>query len=327
VQALLEVEDLCVQFSARDDKVVRAADGVGFHIHEGESLGLLGESGSGKSVTALSLLRLLPPGGRIVEGRIRFRGEDLSLVPDRRMQQIRGSQIAMIFQEPGIALCPVVSVGSQIADVIATHRGWPKDRCRKEAEQLLSVVGLPEPKSFFPAFPHQLSGGQLQRVVIALALAGQPKLLIADEPTTALDMKLQHEVLMLVQELRKSMRMSVLWITHDPDVLRALADRIVVMYAGRVVEVGSAEQILHRPQHPYTVSLLRCAPQTRPTGAALRKQPLPVIAGNVPNLASLPMECRFAPRCPERMDICTEREPGLIQMESGGLVRCFKYGG
>ena len=305
-EPLLRVEDLRIRFCT-DAGPVRAVDGISFEIPRGATLAVVGESGCGKSVTALSVLRLLPePPAEITSGRIEFEGEDLLGVDAARMRSIRGNDIAMIFQEPMSCLNPVYTVGDQVAEAILAHRIASPDDARREAIALLSRVGIPEPGRRIDEYPHQMSGGMRQRVMIAMALACDPKLLIADEPTTALDVTIQAQILELLRKLQAELGMSVLLITHDLGVVAELAQRVVVMYAGAIVEEASVMDLFDRPRHPYTAGLLRSVPSFDAEAEAPRP-----IAGSVPDALHLPGGCRFHPRCPVAMARCEAEEPRL----------------
>lgn len=327
MEALLQVRDLAARFHSGHCSEVLVVRGVSFDLHRGEVIGLLGESGCGKTTTALALLRLLPPDGCVVSGSVRFRGRDLLNCSEEELQKIRGAEISMISQEPGIALNPVLPVGMQIAEVIRAHRQLNRKQRRAEAELLLAEVGLSDTARTYAAYPHQLSGGQKQRVMIAQALACRPALVIADEPTAALDTTVQTKILDLLKELKKRLQLAFLLISHNPATLVGLADRLMVMYAGRIVEEGDTSQVLSSPLHPYTRSLLASMPFPPFHGGLAGKKQLPTIADNPPDPAHLPEGCSFAPRCPERMATCTVREPQTVQTENTRRVECFVYGG
>ncbi len=298
---LLEVDGLTTEFDT-DEGVVRAVDGVGFSVEAGETLGIVGESGCGKSVTALSIMRLLPqPMGQIVGGRILFRGRDLVLEPIERMEKIRGNDIGMVFQEPMTALNPVHTIGRQLTEGLILHKGLEPREATKEAVDILARVGIPAPDIRMGEYPHQLSGGMRQRVVIAIALACKPALLIADEPTTALDVTIQAQILELIKELQAEMGMSVVLITHDMGVIAQTCDKVVVMYAGKVAETAPVIDLFDHPAHPYTRGLLASIPRldTPP------KSRLAVIEGMVPGLRDLPAGCRFANRCTHAVSACS----------------------
>ena len=308
---LLAVEDLVVEFPGTRGPV-RAADGVSFAVEEGTTLGLVGESGCGKSVTALALLRLVPEPGRIAAGRMLFRGRDLMTLTERQMCAVRGRQIAFVFQEPAAALNPVLTVGTQIAEGLVVHRLMKKKEALAEAARLLELVRIPDARQRVHEYPHQLSGGMLQRVMIACALACKPPLVIADEPTTALDVTIQAEILALLRRLRDELGLSLLLISHNLGVIAAMADRVAVMYAGRIVEEATAKDLFRTPLHPYTRGLLRSMPRPGSSSAAgPRPRRLPAIEGSVPDLARLPPGCAFHPRCPDVMPECREAVPAL----------------
>ena len=321
---VLSVRNLVTSFRT-DRGTVRAVDDVSFDVPEGSTVCVVGESGCGKSVTSLSIMRLLPsPPGRIESGEILFRGQNLLALSEREMRAIRGKKISMIFQEPMTSLNPVYTVGSQIIEAIRLHEPCSRSEARKRAIDMLELVGIPSPETRVDAYPHQLSGGMRQRVMIAMALACQPDLLIADEPTTALDVTIQAQILDLLVRLQKKLGMSIILITHDLGIVAEIADHVVVMYAGRVVEQGSVADIFARPKHPYTRGLLRSVPPIgRPRGDARRPTRLPTIEGVVPDLAKLPKGCRFEERCDEREARCREEEPSLVPAGEGRLSRCF----
>jgi peptide/nickel transport system ATP-binding protein/oligopeptide transport system ATP-binding protein len=320
---LLEVKDLRTQFQTRAG-VVRAVDGVSFQLDEGELLGLVGESGCGKSITALSVMRLVGAPGKIVGGEIRFGGEDLLAASDARMREIRGDDIAMIFQDPMTSLNPVYTVGEQIAEALRLHRKLGRKQARDAAVEAMREVSIPDPGRRADDYPHQLSGGMRQRVMIAMALACDPKLLIADEPTTALDVTIQAQILELIDELRRTRNLAVLLITHDLGVVAEVADRVAVMYTGRIVEESPVAELFARPKHPYTEGLLRSVPKLTEAGVKSAGR-LQTIEGTVPKPTNLPEGCHFAPRCPHRMPRCTEGDLPLYQLEGGVSVRCVLY--
>lgn len=313
---LIKVEDLKTYFYT-DDGTVPAVDGVSFSIEAGKTLGLVGESGCGKSVTSLSIMRLIPPPGKIVGGKIIFEGIDLLELSESEMRRIRGNKISMIFQEPMTSLNPVFTVGSQIAEAIQLHQGLDKNSAMEKAIEMMRLVGIPSPELRAKDYPHQLSGGMRQRIMIAMALACNPKLLIADEPTTALDVTIQAQILELIKELREKLGMSVLLITHNLGVVAETADNVAVMYAGRIVEYGSVRDIFKHPLHPYTWGLLQAIPRLDTT-----RDRLLTIEGTVPDMASLPSGCKFAPRCMFATAECEKTEPILEEITSGHLVRC-----
>jgi peptide/nickel transport system ATP-binding protein len=319
---LLEVEDLRVEFAAPEG-TVRAVDGVSFEIRQGEILGLVGESGCGKSITALSLLRLIAPPGRISGGRIRYRGRDLLSLSEREIRKVRGKEIALIFQEPVAALNPVFTVGSQISEAIRVHNKVGRKKAMEEAVRLLGLVQIPDPGRRIHEYPHQLSGGMCQRVMIAMALSCRPSLLVADEPTTALDVTIQAEILDLLRRLREQFDLSVLLISHNLGVVAESGSRVAVMYAGRIVEEAPVREIFASPRHPYTLGLLKSMP--RLGEGARKKRRLPTIPGNVPDPARREPGCPFAPRCPEVMEVCRRAEPMLLPLPPGRKVSCFLY--
>ena len=317
--ALLEVRGLKTYFFT-EDGVVPAVDGVDLTMARGETLGVVGESGCGKSVTALSIMRLVPPPGRIVAGKITFGGQNLVDLSQEEMCDLRGNRIAMIFQEPMTSLNPVYSVGEQIREALLAHNSTSHAEAGRRSVELLRMVGIPLPEERFRAFPHELSGGMRQRVMIAMALALRPELLIADEPTTALDVTIQAQILELMKELKESERTALLLITHDLGVVAEMADRVAVMYAGEIVEEADVYALFREPLHPYTRGLL----SSIPTLATKRDRRLNVITGTVPNLLRLPPGCRFAPRCPQVMDICRQAKPSLQSLD-GRRVSCWLH--
>jgi oligopeptide/dipeptide ABC transporter ATP-binding protein len=315
---LLSVRDLRTSFFTSDGEV-RAVDGVTFDIEGGRTVGLVGESGCGKSVTALSIVQLLPKGiGRIVGGSLEFNGRDLANLGEEEMRRIRGNEISMIFQEPMTSLNPVMTIGDQIAETVRLHQGASRGEARNRAIEMLRLVKIAEAEKRVGNYPHQFSGGQRQRVMIAMALACTPKLLIADEPTTALDVTIQAQILELIGELQQRLGMAVLLITHDLGVVAERADEVAVMYAGKIVESAKPEIIFSRPKHPYTVGLLNSMPTSRGT-----KKRLEAIPGIVPNPLQWPTGCRFRDRC-GRADLrCAEAQPSLAEIESQHRVACF----
>jgi peptide/nickel transport system ATP-binding protein len=321
VQPLLEVDDLHVEFTTADGPV-EAVAGVSFTVGPEETVAVVGESGSGKSVTALAVLQLLD-GGRISRGRVRFDGRDLAGLDRRSMRKVRGNDIAMIFQDPMTSLDPLYSIGHQIVEALRLHRRMPKKAARERAVELLEQVGMPDPRRRLAAYPHQLSGGQRQRVMIAIALACSPRLLIADEPTTALDVTIEAQILALLHDLQREYRTAMLLVTHDMGVVAETADRVVVFYAGQVVEQGPTAQVLRDPQHPYTAALLAAIPH--PDSAKERQ--LPAIPGAVPALRDMPSGCRFNPRCAMAWDECTSEVPPLYELPGGRTSRCLLHRG
>ncbi len=322
-ERLLEANNLKTYFDT-DEGTVRAVDGVTFHIDKGETLAVVGESGSGKSVASLSIMRLIPqPPGRIAGGEVLFEGQDLLKKSERDMRKIRGNEISMIFQEPMTSLNPVYTVGDQIAEAIVLHQGKSYRQAMIAAAEMLDLVGIPEPSDRVKNYPHQMSGGMRQRVMIAMALSCGPKLLIADEPTTALDVTIQAQILDLMNKLRRDIGMSILFITHDLGVVAEVADRVVVMYAGRAVEEGDVNDIFARPQMPYTLGLLNSIP--RVDRAATHQERLEAIPGNVPNPLFLPAGCSFHPRCRFAIDECQQAVPDLEDTGDGHMVRCIRW--
>ena len=324
---LLQVRGLTVRYRPEGGAEVAAVNQADFTIASGEAVGLLGESGCGKTTLALSLLRLLPTNTCEVRGSILLGETELMGLGESQLRQLRGAMISIIFQEPEIALNPVMRVGDQIAEVIRAHRPWGKRRCLDEAGALLDQLHFTDANRIFNAYPHQLSGGQRQRAVIAQAIACKPALVIADEPTTALDPTVQSEVLTLFIDLKERFQTAFLFISHNPAILAKVVDRILVMYAGRIVEEAETTQILRRPLHPYTAGLMRCVLEWGDEGAFRPRRILPTIPGSPPDPADLMQGCPFEPRCPERMEVCTAREPQEVQAENSQRVRCFKYGG
>lgn len=321
-EKLLEVKNLTTRFRL-DDGVLTAVDNVSFHIERGETLGIVGESGCGKSVTSYSVLDLVAPPGKVEAGEIFFEGTDLRKITHKEMRQICGNDIAMIFQEPMTSLNPVFTVGEQIAEVLRLHQGLSRLDAKARSIELLHMVNIPLPEQRFKEYPHQLSGGMRQRVVIAMALACNPKLLICDEPTTALDVTVQAQILRLIRKLQKELNMSVMLITHDLAVISETADRVIVMYAGRIVEENDGQDIFVHPLHPYTQALLKSIPTAQKAGEALF-----TIEGMVPNLLKKHTGCLFAPRCAYAQERCFQEEPALMKLGDGcegRRVRCFRY--
>jgi len=320
---LLEVKNLKTYYYT-EDGVVKAVDGVDFHVNPGEVLGLVGESGCGKSVTSLSIMRLVDAPGKTVDGQVLFEGRNLQELSKEEMIEIRGDRISMIFQQPQSSLNPVFNVGNQIVEVFQIHEDISKEKAWEKAVELLRLVGIPDPERKAYAFPHEMSGGQAQRVMIAMALALKPHLLIADEPTTALDVTIQAQILDLLRGLRNKMGTSVILITHDLGVIAEMADRVAVMYAGRIVEQTDVRTLFAEPLHPYTQGLIGSVPVLGQV-----QEYLETIPGNVPNLIDLPPGCRFASRCKARekygLKLCTELEPDLISIDGDHTVRCWLY--
>jgi peptide/nickel transport system ATP-binding protein len=315
---LLRVEGLKTHFFT-EEGVVQAVDGVDFVLRRGETLGIVGESGSGKSVTSLSLLRLISRPGRIVAGKVIFDNVDLTGVSEEEIRAIRGDRISMIFQQPTTALNPVFRIGAQIVETLEIHQGLKGEEADNRCIELLGMVGLPDPQRRMRQFPHELSGGQCQRIMIAMALACNPELLIADEPTTALDVTIQAQILDLMRALREKIDTAIILITHDMGVVAEMADNVIVMYAGQVVEYADVKSLFAEPKHPYTQGLLNSMPVLGDV-----RDELEVIPGTVPSLLNPPTGCRFASRCPKRFDKCDEPPP-LLETEDGRKVRCWLY--
>ena len=320
---LLEVKGLRTSFYTRDG-VVRAVDGIDFHVDRGEIMGLVGESGCGKSVTSLSIMRLIAKPGRIEAGEILFDGENLLKLRDDKMRSIRGNRISMIFQQPTSSLNPVWNVGRQVEEVLRIHRGMKGGAARARALELLRMVGIPDPEQRLKAYPHEMSGGMAQRIMIAMALACEPELLIADEPTTALDVTIQAQILDLMRNLRDETGTAIVLITHDLGVVAEMCDRVAVMYAGEIVEQTDVTTLFRQPRHPYTQGLIGSIPVVGEV-----QDELAVIPGNVPNLIDLPTGCRFAPRCltrlAENVELATEIHPQLRPIGPDHAVRCWVY--
>lgn len=323
MEKLLEVKNLRTYFHT-EDGVVPAVDGVSFHIKPGETLGVVGESGCGKSVTSISILRLIPNvSGKIMEGsEILFEGQDLLKLSEKEMRSVRGNDISMIFQEPMTSLNPVMKIGKQLSEVLKLHQKKTPEEARSIAIEMLTLVGIPRPEKIVDEYPHSLSGGMRQRVMIAMALACNPKLLIADEPTTALDVTIQAQILNLMRKLKVEFNASVMLITHNLGVVAETCQRVIVMYAGKVVEEGSVFEIFEEPKHPYTIGLLNSMPKLDGSHNLLDSIP-----GSVPNPLNMPKGCRFEPRCNKAMPICKEKQPELTRFGEERTVRCFLYGG
>ena len=317
---LIEVKKLVTQFSGKNGTVT-AVDGVSFHIKKGETLGIVGESGCGKSVTSMSILRLIPPqSGKIASGEILFKGKDLTRLNQKEIRQIRGNEIAMIFQDSMTGLNPVMTIGKQLVETITAHSKMDKKQAWKRAEEMLMKVGIPSPAQRLKEYPHQLSGGMRQRVMIAMALSCNASLFIADEPTTALDVTIQAQILELMRELIEKDNKSIMLITHDMGVVAEMADEVMVMYAGKEMEYGDVKSIFKHPLHPYTQGLLKSIPRLDQNSA----ERLFNIPGSVPDLSEMPKGCRFCTRCTQAQSKCHEQEPGLYDI-GGQKVRCWKY--
>lgn len=320
-KVLLSIQNLQTFFYTSRG-TVKAVDGISLNIKEGEIVGIVGESGCGKTVAALSILRLLSEPGRIVSGKIVYKGRDLLSLQDKEMRKIRGREIAMIFQEPMTSLNPVFTVGNQIAEAVKLHQKKSRKEAWQEAIRMLGVVAIPDPEKRVYDYPHLMSGGMRQRVMVAMALSCLPSLLIADEPTTALDVTIQEQILDLLKRLKKEFDLSILLITHDFGIVAEVVDRVAIMYAGKIVEESPVKAIFKDPKHPYTQGLLQSIPGR--TGDAPKKR-LKTIEGNVPELLNLPGGCTFAPRCPSAMDRCREKFPEPIKLEENRKVSCYLY--
>lgn len=318
---LLKVRNLHTHFFTKYG-VARAVDGIDFEVRLGETLALVGESGSGKSVTGLSIMCLIDEPGRIVEGEIHLGGVDLLKLSDKEMDAIRGSRISMIFQEPMTSLDPVYRVGTQIGEVLRIHKKLSRREAFERAAELMDKVGIPDPESRYSAYPHELSGGMRQRVMIAAALACKPELIIADEPTTALDVTIQAQILDLINLMKREIGSAVLLITHDLGVVSQVADHVAVMYAGRILEIAPVGKLFVAPRHPYSKGLLACIPDI--DHESENRRMLPALQGTVPKLYAIPKECRFRDRCPNEFEPCT-KEPDLIQVDEDHVVRCWLY--
>lgn len=316
---VLEVRNLQTSFST-DKGEVRAVDGVSFDVPKGKTIGIVGESGSGKSITSLSILRLLAENGKIKAGEVRYKGEDLTKASEKRMRELRGNDISMIFQEPMTSLNPVYTVGQQISESLIAHKGMNKKQAMVRSIELLKLVGIPSPEKRVKAYPFELSGGMRQRVMIAMSLACDPEILIADEPTTALDVTIQAQILELIKELQDRLGMSVIFITHDLGVVAETCDYVAVMYAGQVVEYSDIRTLFKKPKHPYSIGLLNSLPRHD-----IDQEKLVPISGNVPSPHEMPTGCRFAPRCPAATDLCRAEMPELMTDGEGNQVRCWIY--
>lgn len=319
-ETVLEIKDLCVEFNTMEG-TVKAVDHLSYTLHKGEKLGIVGESGSGKSVSSLSMMKLIPnPPGRITHGEILYHGQDLVLKSEREMQKIRGNEISMIFQEPMTSLNPIIKCGKQIAESLELHRGLKKKEAMEEAVRMMKAVGIANPEARAHEYPHQMSGGMRQRVMIAMALACRPQILIADEPTTALDVTIQAQILDLIRDLNESMGTSVVFITHDLGVVSELCDTVIVMYTGHIVEQAPANELFESPKHPYTKGLLSAIPRI-----TKEREPLSTIEGMVPNPTERLTGCSFAPRCPYAAERCRQEAPDMAELGGGRQVRCWLY--
>jgi peptide/nickel transport system ATP-binding protein len=319
---LLDVRNLRTSFYSGDG-AVHAVDNVSFNVRRGEAVALVGESGCGKSVTAMSIMRLVTPPGKITAGAISFKGRDLSKLSEREMRDVRGNDIAMVFQEPMTSLNPVFKIGTQVAEAIRIHRKVSKKEAWRQAGEMLELVTIPDPVKRLDDYPHQLSGGMRQRVMIAMALSCDPELLIADEPTTALDVTIQAQIMELLAGLQKKLGLAILLITHDLGVVAEFCERIIVMYTGRIVEEAPVLELFANPAHPYTRGLLKSLPSVTKPGGTTR---LPTIAGMVPPITALPKGCKFNPRCPDVMPICLGNEPALMMVGAQHTARCYLHG-
>lgn len=313
---LLSVQDLRVDFNTYDG-VVKALDGVSFEILEGEMFGLVGETGCGKTVTALSIIRLIPENGRITEGKMLFRTEDLLHKTEEEMRSLRGGKISMIFQDPTVSLNPVFTVGQQITDVIAIHQHVKKEEAEKRAVEAFKLVALADPEKTLELYPHELSGGMQQRVIIAMALSSNPDMLIADEPTSSVDVTIQAQLLKRLLEIKSSENLAILLITHSMGIVAETCDKVGVMYAGNVVEMGTMREVLKNPLHPYTKGLLEAIPKPQTRGKRL-----PIVKGTIPDLINRPRGCAFHPRCPHAIKICREEKPATVEIDAGRYVAC-----
>ncbi|MBU8586606.1 ABC transporter ATP-binding protein [Priestia megaterium] len=318
MEKMIQIKNLHVQFSTYGGRV-QAVRGVSFDLHKGETLAIVGESGCGKSVTSQSIMRLIPtPPGRITSGSILFKGQDLTKLSEMKMRDIRGADISMIFQDPMTALNPTLRVGEQIAENIMQHENISKEKAKEKAFEMLELVGIPNPKERLKQYPHEFSGGMRQRIVIAMALVCNPEVLIADEPTTALDVTIQAQILELFKDIQQKTDVSIVLITHDLGVVAQVADRVAVMYAGKIVEIGTRRDIFYTPQHPYTKGLLRSVPRLD-----LYESELVPIAGSPPDLFAPPSGCSFAPRCPYVMEVCDRMYPASTKLKESHQVHCW----
>jgi oligopeptide/dipeptide ABC transporter ATP-binding protein len=327
MEPLLEVRDLSVRYQMRDGGEVFALSETSLRIESGEIVGVLGESGSGKSTLGASLLAMFPRNAAIHGGAILLQGKNLLELKRNELAHVRGSRVSLIFQEPGVALHPTMRVGLQIEEVLKAHTSEDKAARRREVRSLLDSIFGTEAERIYASYPHQLSGGQRQRTAIAQAIVCKPSLLIADEPTASLDSVTQREILELLKRLQKERNLAILFITHALELLNGFADRVVVMYAGEIVEEGEAAKVLRFPQHPYTQALLTCRPRLEQIENSSNSARVPVIPGDAPDLSVKVRGCAFAPRCPEKMQICSERMPEFSNAGNGAKVRCFKFGG
>jgi oligopeptide/dipeptide ABC transporter ATP-binding protein len=319
-EALLQVRNLRTSFFT-ESGAVHAVDNVSFNVRRGEAVALVGESGCGKSVTAMSIMRLVAPPGKITAGSVSFKGRDLASLSEREMRKVRGDDIAMVFQEPMTSLNPVFKIGAQVAEAIRIHKDVSKREAWRMAGEMLALVSIPDPIKRLDDYPHQLSGGMRQRVMIAMALSCDPELLIADEPTTALDVTIQAQIMELLANLQQKLGLAILLITHDLGIVAEFCERVIVMYTGRVVEEASVRDLFANPAHPYTRGLLKSLPSVSKSGSRL-----PTITGMVPSISRLPSGCKFNPRCPDVMEICLGNEPALMFVGEGHSARCYLHG-
>lgn len=321
-ETILEIKDLCVEFQTVEGKV-QAVDHLSYTLHKGEKLGIVGESGSGKSVSSLAMLQLIPnPPGRVTGGEILYKGQDLVRLSEKEMQKLRGNEISMIFQEPMTSLNPIIQCGKQIAESLRLHRGMNKKEAMQEAVRMMKEVGIANPEIRVHEYPHQMSGGMRQRVMIAMALACRPQILIADEPTTALDVTIQAQILDLIRDLNRETGTAVLFITHDLGVVSELCNTVIVMYTGHIVEQAPVKDLFRDPKHPYTVGLLNAIPSITKD-----RKPLQTIEGMVPNPTERVEGCSFWPRCPHASERCRKQEPPVTGLGEDRLVRCWLYAG
>lgn len=321
-ETILEIKDLCVEFQTVEGKV-QAVDHLSYTLHKGEKLGIVGESGSGKSVSSLAMLQLIPnPPGRVTGGEILYKGQDLVRLSEKEMQKLRGNEISMIFQEPMTSLNPIIQCGKQIAESLRLHRGMNKKEAMQEAVRMMKEVGIANPEIRVHEYPHQMSGGMRQRVMIAMALACRPQILIADEPTTALDVTIQAQILDLIRDLNRETGTAVLFITHDLGVVSELCDTVIVMYTGHIVEQAPVKDLFRDPKHPYTVGLLNAIPSITKD-----RKPLQTIEGMVPNPTERVEGCSFWPRCPHASERCRKQDPPVTGLGEDRLVRCWLYAG
>ena len=319
-EVLLDIKNLILNFYTNRGQIT-ALDGINLKLYKNESLGLVGETGCGKSITALSIMRLIPaPPGKIVQGEIFFDGKDLLKIPETEMRRVRGGKISMIFQEPSTSLNPVFKVGDQIIEAIQLHQKLGREKGKRKTVEMLEKVGMPDPKDIINRFPHELSGGMQQRIMIAMALSSNPKLLIADEPTTALDVTTQAQILDLIKELKKDIISSMLLITHDLGIVAEICDRVAVMYTGNIIEHAELKTLFKSPLHPYTRGLLDAIPKMN-----AHNKELGFIPGTLPDLMKLPEGCKFNPRCPHQMEICLKKKPELEEVKEGHFAACHLY--